>query len=826
MKNHRVRFVALALTALVLLVVLASTAAAAGVSYTYDKLGRLKTVTDPSGATATYTYDAVGNVLSIARSAAAAKPAASRASAPDPKLESASFERTRAGVRVDITGQHFAASRLGNRVRVGGLSARVTSASKTRLRVILPRLGKSRGVSVTTPAGTAHRGPIARRPSHVTHNPSPADGFGPRAKVPLPPLRSRQGITALSGRILKLDGTALAGVTVSAHRVVGWRDNPSRYPLHDLNGNPLAAPRTADTVRAISDRTGRYLLKGLDAGHQVIVVDGTTAPGPLRYGLYEQGVDVTRGQTNVLSWFSWLPALDTSHSTAIESPVARDVTVQSPALPGLAIRVEAGTVLVDEEGQPVERLTLTPVPLDRTPVPLAPGMPVFFDLQPGGAYVRHGRISVVYPNATNQPAGGKVDYVEYEADAKGMGWKRYGSGTVTKDGKQIVPDTRTSIYEIGPRSVIYGSLCPPDDPYCPEAGEESADGDPVNLGTGLFTMQKTDLALPDVMPLAVTRTYRQHDPSLRSFGIGQSDDLGLFIAPDALGRYDLSLPDGSVIPFTPGPDGIYRSNDTPTEFSGATLTMLSIKDFVVKLRDGTVYTFGTYRAALTAITDRYGNTTTLTRDYSSGQLQEVSSPNGRWLSFTYAPCNGASVCISRVTDNIGRSVGYDYDASGRLIRVTDAAGKITIYTWAACTDTQTCTQMLSIKDARAITYLTTTTTRTVAWIRRPRPTAPSTSLPTRRTQVGASRERRSPTLGASCARSSSTPTATQVGHGRGGHGHRAEDDVGPQRSDEPRDQHDRSFEPPDGLRLRRARQCPVDHGTGRYHGGGEDDDDL
>jgi YD repeat-containing protein len=49
----------------------------------------------------------------------------------------------------------------------------------------------------------------------------------------------------------------------------------------------------------------------------------------------------------------------------------------------------------------------------------------------------------------------------------------------------------------------------------------------------------------------------------------------------------------------------------------------------------------------------------------------------------------------------GRTVGYTY-ASGRLWKVTDAAGGVTEYTY------DTSDRMLTIEDARGITYLTHT----------------------------------------------------------------------------------------------------------------------
>src|SRR5207244_2072592 len=52
------------------------------------------------------------------------------------------------------------------------------------------------------------------------------------------------------------------------------------------------------------------------------------------------------------------------------------------------------------------------------------------------------------------------------------------------------------------------------------------------------------------------------------------------------------------------------------------------------------------------------------------------------------------------TDNIGRSVGYTYDGSGRLYQVTDAKGGVTTFTYNAQN------QMLTIQDTRQIVYLT------------------------------------------------------------------------------------------------------------------------
>jgi Domain of unknown function (DUF6531) len=67
-------------------------------------------------------------------------------------------------------------------------------------------------------------------------------------------------------------------------------------------------------------------------------------------------------------------------------------------------------------------------------------------------------------------------------------------------------------------------------PNCSEPGCES--GEPVDLGTGLFTVEKTDLSVPGVMPIALTRTYRQADNMSRAFGVGATHPYNIFMVGD------------------------------------------------------------------------------------------------------------------------------------------------------------------------------------------------------------------------------------------------------------------------------------------------------
>ncbi len=88
----------------------------------------------------------------------------------------------------------------------------------------------------------------------------------------LPPLMAPPGVTALSGQVLRLNGEPLANVTFS----IGGAETRS-------------------------DRTGRFLLRGVPTGRQGLLRDGSTANSPGKtYGSFFPGVDIAAGKTTGL----------------------------------------------------------------------------------------------------------------------------------------------------------------------------------------------------------------------------------------------------------------------------------------------------------------------------------------------------------------------------------------------------------------------------------------------------------------------------------------------------------------------------------------------
>jgi RHS repeat-associated protein len=510
----------------------------------------------------------------------------------------------------------------------------------------------------------------------------------------LPDLQAPRGTTALAGQVLKLNGEPLEHVTLE----IGNR-------------------------RAQSDSTGRFLLAGIPAGHQVLIIEGSSANTPAKkYGRFEFGAEIKAGAQNKLDFKIWMTLLDMAHEVTIPSPTTKETILTTPTMPGLELRLPAGTVITDSNGKVITKITITPIPLDRPPFPLPfVQVPTYFTIQPGGAYIsvhspgpRGARL--FYPNTEHRAPGVPYAFWNYNPDHNG--WFVYGAGRVSKDRTQVVPDPGVLIYDFS--GAMVGSGSPGPNTQNP-AGDRSHDGEPVMLSSGLFVYNKTDLVLPDVIPLSLTRTYRPNDSWSRPFGIGATHPYEMFIGGDGTGfgttaYIDLILPDGTRIHFTgvgPGPTyTTYLHSAAGTQWYGASISSAPSNPnnyslpgaWQLQIKDGTIYSFPEAAGlvnpgcqALVGVTDRYGNQVKITRNTDANcTIAQITSPNGRYIQFQY----DSSYRVKVATDNLGRQVQYSYDASGRLQTVTDANGGVWTYGY------DSLNRMTTIQDPRLITYLT------------------------------------------------------------------------------------------------------------------------
>ena len=510
----------------------------------------------------------------------------------------------------------------------------------------------------------------------------------------LPDLEGRRGETALAGQVLKLNGEPLERVTLQ----IGNR-------------------------KTQSDDSGRFLLTDIPEGHQVLVIEGRTANSPSKkYGRFEFGAEIKKGITNSLGFKVWVPALDMAHEVTIPSPTTKETVVSTPMIPGLELHIPPDTVITDSDGKVVRKVTITPIPLDRPPFPLPfVKVPVYFTIQPGGAYIDvrgtgYKGARLVYPNTDHLLPGIPFAFWNYSADQNG--WQVYGRGLVSQNGSSIIPDPGVVIYEFSGAMVGSGSSAPN---QAPPGRPRNRAGDPIDLSTGLFIYEKTDLFLSDVIPLALTRTYRPNDSLSRPFGIGTTHPYEMYIggSGQSFGTtpyVDLILPDGTRIHFIgvgPGPAYTsYLHSSVASPWYGAVLSGAPSDpnhytvpgNWYLQTKDGTIYTFpgsdGIINPgcqALIAITDRHGNNVKIARNTDTNcTIQQITSPSGRYIQFQY----DTSFRVTQATDNIGRTVHYGYDGSGRLQTVTDANGGTWTYSY------DSFNRMLTIQDARNIVYLT------------------------------------------------------------------------------------------------------------------------
>ncbi|WP_443034380.1 RHS repeat-associated core domain-containing protein [Streptomyces sp. BE147] len=497
-------------------------------------------------------------------------------------------------------------------------------------------------------------------------------GHGPEAPRRL---RSPSGATALTGHVLKLDGKPLAKVTVSV------------------------GDRTART-----DSRGRFLLAGISPDAKTLVVDGSTANTRKRqYGRFDIHISPKTGQSVDLGFPVWMTPLDTKNTVSFAAPAKSDVVLKTPKIPGLEVRIPKGSVVRDEKGKPVTELGITAIPIDRPPFPLPENsvVPVYFTVQPGGTYVFPKGAQVIYPNYTREAPGTRVEFMDY--DPKKKGWYVYGHGKVSADGRQVVPDAKTRVWAFHGAMFNIPDWLPWDLPWVKDVVDWLS-GDPVDLSTGMLTDSRTDLAVSDSRgPAEITRTYWQGDTRTRAFGIGRDLSYNVFLhSKKQYEQVDLYLPGGQSVPFvrtsagTGYSDAVFEPSGTPSGYHGSKIVWGGDRSWHLKFRDGTTWIFPQY-APLKEIRDRHGNAVQLTRAGDKGEITQISTPGGRWISLAY----DTKKRVSSVRDNAGRTTEYTYDTTGRLETVKDPAGKISRYAYDG-----TSNRIKTAVDARGITYMT------------------------------------------------------------------------------------------------------------------------
>ena len=578
--------------------------------------------------------------------------------------------RTPAGTPMPFTTLGFETAALSANQDLNGASANNTNAVGT----ISVSYSAAPLPGVWHPVQYAQASSWIMGPAHKT-----AD-----ANVPL--LNAAAGVTALSGQVLLENGAPLAGVTVSL-----------------------------SNLTTVTDSAGRFLLQHIPAGQIEFIVNGRTAnTRQVQYGQFVIGATVQPNITNKLGFTVWMPVIDTAHAVNIPSPTTQEMDVTSPLLPGVVLKIPAGVVIREPNGNIVTQVSLTPVPIDRSPVPMPTSTAVYFVIQPGGATLEsvsgnsNTGAELIYPNVRNQAPGTPVAFWYYDpATAK---WLVYAHGKISPDGARLQSNRAVNLPAFTPYYSGRPDYVPPPPPDNPPI--DGCDcGDPVDPYTGVFMYSRVDMVLPDTIPIVIRRTYQSSDTQYREFGVAWSHDYATYLY-DPNGPNDnnfsqltLVLPTGSTVTYTrtssssqTGLTGLQMTaSNTPSTFYGSSITYDGQRYLLLTLLNGTVYEFDNNNGRfLGGIENRVGQTITFGRSppsnssYVSGQpIDRVNSPNGRWVTFNYASTEddpGYCCEITQVTDMDGNTVSYTYDSIDRLVTVTYPDGGVEQYTYNGTTD--------------------------------------------------------------------------------------------------------------------------------------------
>jgi RHS repeat-associated protein len=476
-----------------------------------------------------------------------------------------------------------------------------------------------------------------------------------------------------------------------------------------LNDKPLANVTISIGSRFVkTDNQGQFVLTGIASGHHELVVDGATADHlDHHYLRFIMGVDVQGEGLTELSHYIYVPRISYDDWVNIPSPTTQKTVVTHPLMPGLEIHIPKGTVFRDRDGKVLTRIALVPVPLDRAPYPVPDGFPTYFMLHPGGAVVEGNApeaaegIRIIYPNSTGGTPGSQQHLWVY--DARTNGWVIYGHATVSTDGQQVIPDSGIGLHEHMGAGHSPPLTSPGPQPETPSDPCGKMKGDPVECSSGIFFHERTDISLPDDLPINITRTYRPGDTVVRPFGKGTNHSLGLYLRMPNINfmQIDLMFPDGRrfAFPYLSGTvlhaDYVWEHTATSSEFYRARIYAKLDQEgehWDLYLQDGTHYQFG-ISGQLDKIKDRYGNLLLFTR--SGGRLLRVTSNSGRTIDFTY----DAQDRITQLKDILGRVWIYEYYPSGHqsadfLKKVTYPDGTSEEYTY------DSDGRMLTVKDRR------------------------------------------------------------------------------------------------------------------------------
>ena len=204
---------------------------------------------------------------------------------------------------------------------------------------------------------------------------------------------------------------------------------------------------------------------------------------------------------------------------------------------------------------------------------------------------------------------------------------------------------------------------------------------------GPFVHIKTDLYVPDVMPLAFTRCsvplddwakrnriYVPHVYDLFMFGDRRPYTYLFWMLPD---RQEIHFK--RVSPGTGYEDAVFESTSEDSIFSRARVAWngwgwdLNLQSGLTVLSPEAYWAKRPQQGSVVGIFDQEGREVRLERD-SDGDLTKIISPGGKSIDLRYRRGH-----LAEAKDSVGSSSRYTYDDEGRLVKADYSSGSAVRY---------------------------------------------------------------------------------------------------------------------------------------------------
>jgi len=485
-----------------------------------------------------------------------------------------------------------------------------------------------------------------------------------------------------------LSQTPLAGTIVCGRVFASLLATPTNgstnmsinVPLADVT---ISADGMEQDVRAVTDQFGDFRITNAPGGAFFVHIDGRTVTN-LQAGIrwpdmaYYPNVgkrwdSIAEHEVNIGNIYLPLIPAGTLHAVNPTNDTVLtfmpDFIAQHPQFAGVVVRVPPDS-LYSDNGTRGGMVGVAPVPPDRLPGPLPPGLYItdVITIQTDGPSNFSEPVPACFPNLPDPsgnklPPGGKSALWSFNHDTGRF--EIVGSGTVTEDGMLVCTDPGVGILAPGwhlfqPGTSGSGGGAdgpPPPPPPCDscECKVGNTKTKPVHLFSGEEFLQESDMLVKGVgFDFTWTRTYGSRLGPNTAQGNGWDFAYNIRIIPEGRG---MRVCDGAYRNdlYRPRPDGKWGMNGFFRELEknlDETLTLT----FANQLK-WHFYPFDGSGSAgkIRAIVDRNGNTMLFHYD-TSGRLDKVTDTLGRDIIITY----NTDGFIQTVVDFADRAIRYTY----------------------------------------------------------------------------------------------------------------------------------------------------------------------